>query len=653
MPAQHPRSPLVRRFVSIGVLAGLLLVLLISVVAVQRVISLKHRIDRVQALVSGNGSSSLSIEMFGALRRELNGGIADIRALEAIASPILPVFGRLGGLPGIGPTLQAVPHLVAMGDHFLSAADCLFDGLTPLAGAVLGNEQNGSQQSPGVTERLLPPLLAAQPRFVEAQDFIERATAEREQIPRVGVLPVLARQLNRLDKYLPSLRSASQLATIAPILLGAVRPMRYLLIAQNNDELRPTGGFMTAIGQLVLDKGKITSLTIQNSYSADTWKRDHPAPPPPLTRYMGAELWVIRDSNFWPDFPTSARAAAFFTDLDLDYVPDGVIAVDQIALQTLVGGMGGVVVPEFNNDILTGDNTIAKIHSYWEPPPALIEEDEKAFIAWYAEHKQFMTYLIQAMRQKLEADTRSLNPIRFGKAVLQTLNEKHILIYLNDPLGGGLAEGANWGGVLKNVTGDYLAVVDTNMGFNKVNAIVRRSIDYAVTVDAAGLARSQVTVSYENPSTRQVECIQESYFEASYDLMINRCYFNYLRVYIPNGSTVIAGDDGIGSMENAGIEAGKQVWAQWMVIPPQGRQQFSLHYYLPGPVLQQVGDRSEYRLFVQKQAGTDRTPLHVTVTLPVGTRVLGASPGATSITGNAVQFESDLATDQEFWVIIK
>ena len=256
-------------------------------------------------------------------------------------------------------------------------------------------------------------------------------------------------------------------------------------------------------------------------------------------RYMDAPLWVWRDANFWPDFPTSAKAVEFFAGLDLDLKIDGVIAVDQLALKLLVGGLGSVVVPEYDNDVLTQDNVIAKIREYWAPPAGTIQgvvvgsATQAPWLSWYVQRKQFMSYLIQSMSARLEDGTRSVNMLQLGKSVLQALNEKHILIYLQEPLGWGGIAGANWGGAVAQTTGDYLFVVDTNMGFNKANGVVTRAIDYAVTIDAAGLARAQVRVSYDNPSSRDTECVHEPSYEATYDLMMNRCYWNYLRIYAP------------------------------------------------------------------------------------------------------------------------
>jgi hypothetical protein len=158
-------------------------------------------------------------------------------------------------------------------------------------------------------------------------------------------------------------------------------------------------------------------------------------------------------------------------------------------------------------------------------------------------------------------------------------------------------------------------------------------------------------VSYDNPSSRDTACVHGPSYAATYDLMMNRCYWNYLRIYAPAGATLI--DGGGAELENVGPEAGKQVWADWLVIPTRGQQQVSLEYFLREPVLQSVGDGREYRLLVQKQPGTDTTPVRITVTLPAGVKVVSASPAPKSIQGNTMQFESNLATDLDVRVLVR
>src|SRR5205085_6348840 len=95
----------------------------------------------------------------------------------------------------------------------------------------------------------------------------------------------------------------------APVLLGANTPQQYLMLAQNNDELRPTGGFISAVGVVKVDRGELSVEWFRDSFAVDDLSINHSPAPAPLEKYMWAEQWLLRDSNWYADFPTSADVA--------------------------------------------------------------------------------------------------------------------------------------------------------------------------------------------------------------------------------------------------------------------------------------------------------------------------------------------------------
>ena len=103
------------------------------------------------------------------------------------------------------------------------------------------------------------------------------------------------------------LRQGFSALTVAPQLLGMDRPRTYLVLALNEDELRPGGGFITGVGEIRVQAGKVITMTFRDSYAVDDFTQPYPDPPEPMRRYMGLDLLVLRDSNWSPDFPT-ARA---------------------------------------------------------------------------------------------------------------------------------------------------------------------------------------------------------------------------------------------------------------------------------------------------------------------------------------------------------
>ena len=100
-------------------------------------------------------------------------------------------------------------------------------------------------------------LAGAQPALAEAAARLARVAEMRNALPPLAE-PRLQRLLDKLDKLLPLAKDALALAQAAPALLGADGPRTYLLLAQNNDELRATGGFISGAGHVTIDRGRIS-----------------------------------------------------------------------------------------------------------------------------------------------------------------------------------------------------------------------------------------------------------------------------------------------------------------------------------------------------------------------------------------------------------
>src|SRR5699024_5779995 len=150
----------------------------------------------------------------------------------------------------------------------------------------------------------------------------------------------------------PEARTAALLAPraadLAGALLGGDRPRTYLLVGQNDDEPRATGGFIGTLGLLTLADGRITASDVRSSY---LWDRPGLAPlpaPEPLQRYMNAGGWYLRDANWWLDFRRTAAQLLLLWEREHGNAEqvDGVIAIDSSALELLLRAVGTVDVPE-------------------------------------------------------------------------------------------------------------------------------------------------------------------------------------------------------------------------------------------------------------------------------------------------------------------
>jgi hypothetical protein len=270
--------------------------------------------------------------------------------------------------------------------------------------------------------------------------------------------------------------------------------------------------------------------------------------------------------------------------------------------------------------------------------------------------------IASALLERLSAP-EGLDPVELGWAVRKALDEKHVLVYLRDPGAAALLQRQGWDGSLPGSSADqdFLMVVDSNVGFNKADPNVARSVDYDVDLSDPAVPRARLSVRYQNLSSRPVEaCVQEARYGETYADMLQRCYWDYVRVYVPAGSELLAGPDlalpsgsllarigGAGLPETIQtiLDAdGWSVWASFFDLSPMEDRELIWEYRLPPAVVQRAADGSyQYRLRMQKQAGTVDVPLTVRVRVPAGAE-LSAGPSVV---------ETDLRLDREMMVVFR
>jgi len=604
------------------------------------------RLSRLEATFQQDPSAWLKPAALAGLTDDLTSINATVRLLRLELTPFLWLGQALDGVPGIGPTLSAASPLADIAVAGVGAAQASLEALTPLLALW---ERPRSPGDPPLIEAALPLLSQASPSLADAGRRLTAVREVRRQIQRDRLIPPMARLVDRLDKGLALAETALALAAQAPRLLGAERPQTYLLLAQNNDELRATGGFITSIGVVTLDKGRIAQLDMMDSYSADNWNVPKPASPEPMARHMGILLWVTRDTNWSPDFPTSARAAADLYGRDHNVAVDGVIALDQTAVQLLVAAIGPLQVAGDPQPV-TGDNVLIKMRQSWS------ETLQNSVQAAIYHRKDFIKEVALAMRQRLENDPASLRLPDLGRALYQMLTEKHLLVYLADPTAQAALSRGGWANALTPTADDTLLVLDTNMGYNKANLYTDKSIDYRVRLNRGNLSQAEAIITWTNRSPRLLPtCILDKnpaiYTEkGSYDDLTQRCYWNYLRLYVPRGSLLVLCEDAPDQrLDSSDPTLPYTVFSEYLTVATGETRSTRFRYWLPTSVVHQ-DDGWTYRLHLIKQPGTGAFPVRVTVTLPADARLLATEPGPASVTGNSVTFTSRLQTDLTFSV---
>jgi hypothetical protein len=576
-------------------------------------------LDNIQALVSAGQASPTELDM-AQLKDDLRSTATGLETLNEELSPFMPLTRHLGWVPSYGGDIQAAPYLLAAARDLSQAGVILFERFSPLL------EHESFRMSQVVTA-----LDQGQADLDRAEGLLQQAQASLDEVDSQRLSPQVMRRVAPLQAYLPSATSGLAVAKRLPGLLGAESPQTYLILAQNMDELRPTGGYINAAGHVVVDQGEIVEFEMGDSYAVDQLSEAYPYPPDPIRQYMAADYWVLRDANWSPDFPTSARTAIVLYELGRGISADGVIALDQQALAYLLRAFEPL---EVNGEQVTGDNVIQLMRQHWEIDPDL------EFGEWWRQRKSFMVALAHGLRQRLEQDPGSIRFVALADALQQALVEKHMLIYLEDPVMADFLADQNWAGSLQPVRGDYLMVVDANLGFNKTSALVEHRLSYDVVLSEDGGAQVQAHLVYQHPTPKRIEdCWQEPRYDPVYEQNMERCYWDYLRLVVPAGAGLIGGPSMVvdgryllrgesttGEIDIAPVAPDKVSWGQLFLLAPGESLSLDYTYTLPPGTARRMGDQWTYTLFLQKQPGTLDTPVEVTVTLPEGARLLESQP---------------------------
>lgn len=559
----------------------------------------------------------------------------ELATLEGHLRPTFPLQSRMGWLPSWGHEVAASPQLLAMGVTAARTAEHALAGATPLLTRL--------QEGAGMSDLLLALSVGAEDLQAARREVMRLRELRQSLGPSSRFQPTLRSVLDRFDQQASALGGVLGLAGMLPQLLGNERPSRYLLLGQNNDELRATGGFTSTAGLLTVSRGAVQELDYRDSYGFDS-----PAPPAlfeppaPYQRYMLLETWRLRDANWWADFPTSARQAEVFLRLEQGVQVDGVVAFDQSLLEKVLSVLGPLDVPSFQERV-DASNVVAVMEAYAHPTgykEGYVGEDVKRVND--PDRKAFIRELASVLLERAQ----QLDPIRavqMGRVLKEALDQKHLLLYSNDPQAAeALQELGLDGAVHHPSAGDFLMVVETNVGFSKANRYVDRSLDYQLTLGPGFTpVQAAVTVTYRNRNdalARHCAADVVDYYTAD-----DSCYKSYVRVYTPPG-TVPLGASGLEGALEWFQEGENTVLAGLVVLPPGASKQVRFTYVPPRSVVLRGPERS-YQLYLQKQPGTDALPTTITLFCPGGGR--GAAPAPPATPECPQKVSRTLATDQQ------
>ncbi len=479
-------------------------------------------------------------------------------------------------------------------------------------------------------QQALPEIRLAREKTLLALDAWGR-------IPTQDMIAPVQRVLLPITQALEQFRARStelvSLAEVVVPMLGYPYPKTFVVLLQNADELRPTGGFIGTVGIVQIDAGSLTRVDFKDVYAYDRVAATSTLgpPPEPLRRELGVQAWYLRDSNWSPDFPQAAtRIASLFDQSGWIATSgtvgsmrvDGVIALEPGLFRQLL---------EFVGPLTVNGVTYTPEHFFDQLQYAVEVGFQKQGIP-NEERKDVIADLGAALVQRLVEQPARRWPA-FLELGFSALQQKEALFFLTDPGMQSIFDARRWSGRMRGTSQDSLAVVDANLAALKTDGVMEKKISYQVDLTDPAGPLATVRLTYHNTA----QAVSWRYTR----------YRDYVRVYVPEGSALVSSvASGIVDVMH---DLGKTVFGAFWVIEPGDTRTLEFTYRLPRSILLDASGRPMYHLLVQKQPGSHQ---RLTLQLNFGKTLVSASPpeDPREFGDTSYRISSLLNEDQEFTV---
>ncbi len=486
------------------------------------------------------------------------------------------------------------------------------------SGAAGGNFVNLKNEEKA---QFLKIIYESEPELTGLKANLDLALLNINKIHRLGILwPIYG----QITEYKAQLQEATNLMTklvplakLLPALGGYPQESNFLILLQNNDELRPTGGFIGVFGLANTKNGEILSLLTNDSYHLDMpaiakWKKE---PPIPIKTYLKVENWYLRDANWVPDwFLAAQKINEIYSGESLAIgqpAPNftGIMAVNPAFISNLLRLVGPINIKGEN---YTPENFQELLQYNVE-----VAYKDRNISSW--DRKDIINELLAELKTRLFS-----LPANKWTDLLNTINKdiaaKNIQLYFANPTLEDLARDLGASGEVKQTTGDYLMVVDANLAAFKSDAVVKKKIAYNIRQKNGNLS-SSLTLTYRH--------------EGDFNWRTTR-YRSYTRIYAPFGSRLIT-SSGLdqATMNWTSLDdpiLNKTIFGFFFTVEPGTEKEIVLHYSLPNRLNDALTNRN-YGLLVQKQSGRRTQELRVDI-----------NPQK----GNSQNWVTDLDTDKIF-----
>ena|GEM_PF-1267933 len=495
-------------------------------------------------------------------------------------------------VPIISGRLTTGERIIESALHIAEGGYTLTSALSPMTDILKGkNSSQVTDQSSmaDYTSQIMTVLSISRPQLKLALDDFDAARTLLDAINPSDLDTSTRAQVAEGQAKIATLRDiisqVYDLASVLPDILGHNGARHYLILFQNNSELRPTGGFIGSYAILTFADGKFENLFTDNVYNPDGQIQVQglcKLPPKPLQKLT--QCWGMRDANWSPDFPTSAQQVMSLYETGSGNNVDGMIGITPEVVRDLLALTGPVYLPQWN-EVVTADNVVS-----------LIQYKVTVEFAADQDPKRFLIDLSQVVLDRV----LHLNRADWTKAfdiLKSNLAQKDIQLYMENPQAQLLLSRNSWSGEVQSSTADYLMVNTANLSATKASQFIVPRYRLITTIATDGTITDKLTITYQHTGS----------WEWPSDHVIN-----YQRIYIPKGSTLIEATtaeqtEGKLSITEVYEELGKTVLSDTIRIVPSSSLMLSYTYTLPFKI--STAEGAAYTSVIQKQAGTGEIPL--------------------------------------------
>lgn len=406
----------------------------------------------------------------------------------------------------------------------------------------------------------------------------------------------LLRRSVDIGEYKTKIYEVKNLFSRISILLGSEKPKKYLILFQNNMELRPTGGFIGSFGLVTFDKGRMSEIVVNDVYMADGQLKGHVDPPEPIRKYLGEGGWTLRDSNWDPNFPVSATKAEWFLEKEINETVDGVIAIDLNFVKRLVLITGPISLPEFNL-VVDSNNLYTLIQS----------EVESEFFPGSIKKATILTSLSKSLIDEIKSLEGS-KYLAFFRELYESLERRYIQVYLHDENAQEAIKKLGYSGETELVTDcglrcfkDSYALIDANLGVNKSNFFIERSHELNLSISKEFIGH-ELLVNYKNTASPAIGNMG--------------VYKNYARVLLPANAKIggVRLYDSFGGYKELEYDLvdtdGRREVGFLVEVLPRTEKKLQVVWNINDTKLELGG---QFDLKVIKQAGTEADSLTVNI----------------------------------------